>query len=296
MIMTVSVPAAESHPSLVLQDNRKQLGAFLRSRRESLDPQRLGLPSPRKRRTPGLRREDVALLADVGITWYTWLEQGREIRTSAKTLTAIANALQFNQDETRHLFMLAGLPFSPAARASCEKISADGQRILDQLNPFPAVIVNARFSILGFNQAWCRLMNINLAQLPHEDRNCILLAFTHPGWRECLVDLHELLPNIVAMFRARMAEHSGDPLWEAQLQRFLSESEEFRQLWHQRHDIQGVDDREKRFRHPVLGIIALRQTNWWTASSNGDRMLVYMPASPQDNQWLEQLAQYPLPT
>ncbi len=98
------------------QNRRLTLGKFLRTRRESLDPKRLGLSTPRKRRTPGLRREDVALLDDVGITWYTWLEQGRPIKTSAKVLLAIAKALEFNEVETRHLFMLAELPFSPTVR------------------------------------------------------------------------------------------------------------------------------------------------------------------------------------
>ncbi|MCL2892143.1 helix-turn-helix transcriptional regulator [Brenneria tiliae] len=291
----MSTMMTDSSASDAGRRNRKILGAYLRSRRESLDPARLGLSLARKRRTPGLRREDVALLADVGITWYTWLEQGRPIRTSAKTLTAIAKALQFNEDETRHLFMLAELPFSPTVRASCEKINADSQAILDRLNPFPAVIVNARFTILGFNQAWCRLLNIDLAQIPPQDRNCIYLAFTHVDWQARLVDLQEFLPDMVAMFRANMTEHRGDPLWEEQLQRYLDASDAFRRLWQQRYEIQGINDKVKRFRHPLLGIIALRQINWWTASRNGDRMLVYMPAGENDRQLLEQLSRLDFP-
>ncbi|SUX86809.1 Uncharacterised protein [Citrobacter koseri] len=90
-------------------DNRKQLGAFLRARRESLDPQRMGLPRVGRRRTPGLRREEVAMLAEVGVTWYTWLEQGREVNPSESVLVGVANALQCSPLETRHLFVLAGL-------------------------------------------------------------------------------------------------------------------------------------------------------------------------------------------
>lgn len=277
------------------QNNRKTLGAYLRARRERLDPARLGLPVARKRRTPGLRREDVALLADVGITWYTWLEQGRSIRTSSKTMLAIAKALQFNDEETRHLFMLANLPYSPAARATCEKLTEDHQLILDRLTPYPAVIVNARFTILGFNESWCRLLNIDLAAIPPEDRNCIYLAFNNADWQARLVDLDEFLRHMVAMFRARMAEHSGDPLWEAQLQRYLDESDTFRQLWQQCYEIQGVNDKVKRFQHPLLGTIALRQINWWTTSNNGDRMLVYMPNAEQDKCRLDKLSQLDFP-
>ncbi len=95
--------------NLAPDDSRKQLGAFLRARRESLDPQRLGLPRVGRRRTPGLRREEVAMLADVGVTWYTWLEQGREVNPSAAVLSGVASALQCSPLETRHLFVLAGL-------------------------------------------------------------------------------------------------------------------------------------------------------------------------------------------
>ncbi|MCG8707922.1 helix-turn-helix domain-containing protein [Brenneria sp. 4F2] len=276
-------------------NNRKVLGNYLRARRESLDPMRLGLAVVRKRRTPGLRREDVAQLADVGITWYTWLEQGRAIRTSAKTMMSIAKALQFNEEETRHLFMLADLPYSPATRAVCEKLTEDHQLILDRLSPFPAVIINARFTILGFNESWCRLLNIDLARIPPEDRNCIYQAFNNVDWQARLVDLHEFLHHMVAMFRARMAEHSEDPVWQAQLQRYL-ESDTFRQLWQQCYEIQGVNDKVKRFHHPTLGTISLRQINWWTASNNGDRMLVYMPNDAQDKARLDALSKLEFPT
>src|SRR5690606_3257184 len=103
--------------SSLQDDNRKQLGAFLRARRESLDPQRLGLPRSGRRRTPGLRREEVAMLADVGVTWYTWLEQGRDVNPSSVVMLAVAKALQCTATETRHLFVLAGLPLGEAPQA-----------------------------------------------------------------------------------------------------------------------------------------------------------------------------------
>ncbi|MEE6802769.1 helix-turn-helix transcriptional regulator, partial [Escherichia coli O8:H10] len=115
-------------------DRRKQLGAFLRARRESLDPQRLGLPRSGRRRTPGLRREEVAMLADVGVTWYTWLEQGREVNPSAVVMQAVADALQCSPLETRHLFVLAGRPPVESANLTpCEGISPGARRMLDSL-------------------------------------------------------------------------------------------------------------------------------------------------------------------
>ncbi|SAE70979.1 helix-turn-helix domain-containing protein [Enterobacter cloacae] len=117
--------ALMSEPVVSLQDDtRKQLGAFLRARRESLDPQRLGLPRSGRRRTPGLRREEVAMLADVGVTWYTWLEQGRDVNPSSAVMAAVAKALQCTPTEARHLFLLAGYRRAKRRRRSAARASA----------------------------------------------------------------------------------------------------------------------------------------------------------------------------
>ncbi|MEH8794676.1 helix-turn-helix domain-containing protein, partial [Klebsiella quasipneumoniae subsp. similipneumoniae] len=142
----------------VPDDRRKQLGAFLRARRESLDPQRLGLPRVGRRRTPGLRREEVAMLADVGVTWYTWLEQGREVNPSEAVLVGVANALQCSPLETRHLFVLAGLTPPEATQVTaCEGISPGTRRMLDSLMPQPASIQKPNFDIVAWNDSFCRL-------------------------------------------------------------------------------------------------------------------------------------------
>ncbi|HBY4060209.1 TPA: ATP-binding cassette domain-containing protein [Klebsiella pneumoniae] len=143
----------------VPDDRRKQLGAFLRARRESLDPQRLGLPRVGRRRTPGLRREEVAMLADVGVTWYTWLEQGREVNPSEAVLVGVANALQCSPLETRHLFVLAGLTPPEATQVTvCEGISPGTRRMLDSLMPQPASIQKPNFDIVAWNDS----INIDL--------------------------------------------------------------------------------------------------------------------------------------
>lgn len=259
------------------KSSSRLLGDFLRSRRESLDPVRLGLPRLRHRRTPGLRREEVAQLADVGVTWYTWLEQGREVKASAKTLAAIAAALQCNEAETEHLFRLAGQthPTIRAAKA-CAKISAHTRIMLDSLNPLPAVVQNQRFDIMGHNQAWARLMNVDVETLPEAQRNCMWLAFNHAGWRSAVADWHEVMPQMVAMFRAQMGEHLGDPYWEDFLAQLLASSDEFRDTW-QRYELRSIENRVKYFSHPQTGKLALRQNNWWSAPRNGDRLLVYIP-------------------
>jgi transcriptional regulator with XRE-family HTH domain len=205
--------ALMSEPVVSLQDDtRKQLGAFLRARRESLDPQRLGLPRSGRRRTP-LRREEVAMLADVGVTWYTWLEQGRDVNPSSAVMAAVAKALQCTPTEARHLFVLAGLPPGEAPQAvCCEGISEGTRRLLDTLMPKPASIQKPNFDIVAWNDSFGHLMGVDFNDIPPEDRNCIYLFLTHPAWRARLGKRDDVLPIFVSYFRAAMAEHRGDPL------------------------------------------------------------------------------------
>jgi transcriptional regulator with XRE-family HTH domain len=279
-------------PALMGTGNTLELGAFLRARRESLDPVRLGIPRTGRKRTPGLRREDVAAMADIGITWYTKLEQGRPIRVSHKVLSAVASALQCSDTETAHLFTLAGV--TPPVQASQLPVSSAtcpaNQTILDHLDPIPALIQNARFDILYFNQAYCRLVNVDLADIAPEDRNCIYLAIVNPAWRASLADWEDMMPRMVAQYRAAMAEHMHEAAWEKQLQRFFSASDEFRECWH-RYEVRGVENQVKRFRHAQHGVLNLHQSNWWSAAKNGYRMLVYVPVDPHSEQALQALAQ-----
>lgn len=257
-------------------DSRKQLGAFLRARRESLDPQRLGLPRSGRRRTPGLRREEVAMLADVGVTWYTWLEQGREVNPSVAVMQAVAEALQCSELETRHLFVLAGLtPLESLNVPQCEGISPGTRRMLDSLLPQPASIQKPNFDIVAWNDAFCRLMGVDFSLIPEDERNCIYLYLTHPGWRSRLAN-PDVLGNFVSYFRAAMAEHRGEPAWENKLARFFAASAEFEALWHQRYEVRGVENQIKTFRHPEFGEFQLQQMYWYSAPRNGSRLLVYL--------------------
>ena len=285
--------ALMSEPVTSLQDDtRKQLGAFLRARRESLDPQRLGLPRSGRRRTPGLRREEVAMLADVGVTWYTWLEQGREVNPSAAVMQAVAEALQCSALETRHLFVLAGLPPIESANVPlCEGISPGTRRMLDSLLPQPASIQKPNFDIVAWNDSFGHLMGVDFNAIPPEDRNCIYLFLTHPAWRARLGKRDDVLPIFVSYFRAAMAEHRGDPLWEAKLARFFAVSEEFKTLWHQRNDVRGVENQLKLFTHPELGDFHLQQMYWYSAPRNGSRLLVYLPVDEAGERAMAWLAE-----
>ena len=160
---------------------RQELAGFLRSRRERIAPEQVGLPPASRRRTPGLRREEVATLAGVGVTWYTWLEQGRDINASPQVLDAVARTLLLDPHERDHLFRLADAPDS-TGQSECKTLPPTAQLLLDQLEPFPACIRNARYDVLAFNQAYEELLG-PLSDLPFEERNSLWRMFTNPGCR-----------------------------------------------------------------------------------------------------------------
>lgn len=279
-------------PGAERERDARELGAFLRRRRESLDPAVLGMARCGRRRTPGLRREDVAALADIGITWYTKLEQGRPIRVSARVLTAVAHALQCSDSETRLLFHLAGLPPPDDAgtHRPCARLGEATQRILDQLDPLPALIQNARYDILGFNRAYSRMVNVDLGAIAPEDRNCVYLSLTHPGWRASLAEWDDLVPRMAAQLRNQMADHRHEPDWQRMIERFRAVSPEFDAAW-QRYEVRAVENQIKRFRHPAIGEYRLLQNNWWSGNPYGSRLLVYAPVDPQGEEALRRLAQ-----
>jgi hypothetical protein len=192
-------------------------------------------------------------------------------------LVSVANALQCSPLETRHLFVLAGLTPPEAAQVTvCEGISPGTRRMLDSLMPQPASIQKPSFDIVAWNDSFCRLMGIDFATIPEEDRNCIYLYLTNETWRS-RIENRDVLATFVSYFRAAMAEHRGDPLWENKLARFFAASAEFEALWHQRYEVRGVENQVKHFNHPQLGRFSLQQMYWYSAPRNGSRLLVYLP-------------------
>jgi transcriptional regulator with XRE-family HTH domain len=265
---------------------RRELGAFLRSRRERLRPEHVGLPPSRRRRTPGLRREEVAQLAGVGVTWYTWLEQGRDIHPSAQVLDAIARTLQFDAHEHSHLFTLAGVATTTIAD-ECHGLCPTVQPLLDQLEPFPACAVNARLDLLGYNRVYGSFFD-DLDTMPIEDRNLLWLSFTHPDWRRAIVDWDDSVGRMVAEYRAEMAEHLDDPAWKAMVARLHRASPEFTSLW-ERHDVQAVESRTKRAMHPTAGLLLIDYTNLWLDQRHGTRIIAFTPADERTRRRLEAL-------
>ncbi|WP_030382074.1 MULTISPECIES: helix-turn-helix transcriptional regulator [unclassified Streptomyces] len=278
-----TAPGREGSASAV---RRHELAAFLRHRREHVTPEQVGLPRGVRRRTPGLRREEVAQLSAVGVTWYTWLEQARNIQVSVQVLDSLARALLLDSSERAHLFNLAGA-IDPAPGAACTGVT-DAQRILlKQLEPLPACVQNSRYDILAYNRTY-GLMLCDMDAVPPQDRNCMLLAYTHPEWRTSLTNREEVLRLMTAKLRAAMAEHLAEPAWKTLLHRLRTESEEFAELW-ERHEVMGAHGKRKRFDNSRVGLLTLDHTDLWLGPRNGLRLVTYAPADDETRARLERL-------
>jgi transcriptional regulator with XRE-family HTH domain len=267
---------------------RRELGSFLRNRRERVQPEQVGMRSSRRRRTPGLRREEVAQLAGVGVTWYTWLEQGREINPSAQVLDAIARTLQFDSHEHSHLFTLAGMPAPTVAEQCLEQQCPTAQALLDQLEPFPAGLINDPLDLLAYNRVYASFFDGELERIPGEERNLLWLAFTNPRWQKVIVDWDESAGSLVAEYRAAMAEHLDEPAWTQLVARLHRVSPEFTAFW-ERHDVQLVESRTKRALHPTAGQLTLVYTHLWLGQRLGTRITAFTPANERTRRKLEEL-------
>jgi len=276
----------ETPPLRADELRRQELGGFLRNRRERISPDQVGLRSTRRRRTPGLRREEVAQLAGVGVTWYTWLEQGRDINASAQVLDAIARTLRFDEIERAHLFTLAGTA-DGSAQTRCSQLSPAVELVLDRLEPYPALAVNGRYDILDYNRVWLSAFP-RLGTLPREDQNCLWLLFTCQEWRRTVLDWDEAAARMVAQYRAAMAEHVAEPAWKGLIARLNRASPEFAEVW-ARHDIRGPENAIKRIQHPLVGLLLLAYTYLWLDPGLGTRIVTYTPADTRTAGKLESL-------
>lgn len=265
---------------------RHELAAFLRHRREHITPEQVGLPHGRRRRTPGLRREEVAQLSAVGVTWYTWLEQARDIQVSVQVLDALARALLLDSIEREHLFNLAGA-VDPSPGNNCPSVTPAQRAILEELEPFPACLQNSRYDILAYNRTYGLLL-CDLAAVAPEDLNCIVLAYTHEEWRSSIVHLEETTRLMAAKLRAAMAGNLADPAWKTLLKRLRTESAEFRAAW-DRHEVVGAHSKRKQFVNAHVGPLTLDHTDLWLSPHNGPRMVTYAPADEESRERLEKL-------
>ncbi|MFI9047676.1 helix-turn-helix transcriptional regulator [Streptomyces sp. NPDC053427] len=255
-------------------DQRRQLGAFLRSRRERLTPDEVGLPGTARRRTPGLRREELALLAGISATWYTYLEQGREIRASAQVLTALAEALRLDRHERAHLHQLAGhaATVEPEER---EPLKAEAAAVPLLLQPNPAYIIGGNYDVLSHNRAadelFPRLID-NEAQRP---ANFVRWMFLEPVARDVVIDWEPEARGLLARLRTQAGRHPTDPRYTRLIDELNDGSPQARTWWRQ-YEVQARHSGRKRLRHPARGPVAYAYTAFHLAEQREQTLVVYV--------------------
>ncbi|MEV0999855.1 helix-turn-helix transcriptional regulator [Nonomuraea sp. NPDC050202] len=259
-------------------ERRRELGSFLRARRAALDPVSVGLPPPGPRRRGGLRREEVATLSGVSATWYTWLEQGRDIQPSRQVLDALARTLHLTSAEHAYVLSLAGYAPLPAATAGAGR-TAPGhvRRLLDALAGFPAYAIAPDWTITGWNTAYAALYP-NVATVDPGERNLLWLVFTDPYVRDLLPDWETTSRRFLAEFRAEAGPRLGDLARTPVIQRLLAASEVFSAAW-QDHHIEGFTSRERLFHHPTAGVLRYEHHRLAPADHPDLHVVIYTPAS-----------------
>ena len=231
--------------------SRDELAAFLRARREALQPAEVGLPSGRRRRTPGLRREEVALLAGVSLTWYTWLEQGRRINASRDVLGALARGLRLDEAARRHLFDLAGPADADDVAGEPEQVPDALSRLIEAMEPAPAYVLGSAWQILAWNRAEA-LLYPALETLPEPQRNLLWIIFADPTTRDLLADWETQARRILAEFRAGTARVVHRPDVATLIGELSLASASFAEWWAER-DVAQFQTRLRRYHHPRAG-------------------------------------------
>ncbi|NUR60232.1 MAG: helix-turn-helix domain-containing protein [Catenulispora sp.] len=265
--------------------NGSELGIFLKARRAQVHPEDVGLPSGVGiRRTPGLRREEVAILAGVSVDYYTRLERGKETNPSPAVLDALARILRLNRDEHQHLHTLVEGATSPARQAerrSRTRTVREGPLVmLESLRPNPAYVVSRTNDVLAANPSGLALFP-GLAEMPSKLRNITRYIFLHPAARDLYPEWEKLVPKSVAFLRARAGADPDDPELVRLIGELVVKSKEFARLW-ERYELCIVGQGTKAFQHPDVGAMTLDYEAMELAHTGGQRMIVYytVPGTP----------------
>lgn len=235
-----------------------------------------GLPPIARTRERGLRREEVAFLSGVSVTWYTWLEQGRDISPSRQVLEAVSRALHLSDTGLGYVLSLGGYATTAPATSEAATAPAHIQRLLDALDPNPSFALFPDWGVAGWNQAYAALYP-NIAKVPAADRNLLWLVFTDPYVRDLLPDWDVTSKRFLAEFRAETGQRLGDVDVRTLVERLKEASPEFREGW-DRYDILGFESRERLFHHPAVGVLQLEHHQLSPSDRPDLHLVVYTPA------------------
>ncbi|GAA3404859.1 helix-turn-helix transcriptional regulator [Paenibacillus hodogayensis] len=252
-----------------------ELGDFLKTRRARISPSRVGLPEGGRRRIPGLRREEVASLAGIGVTWYTWLEQGRPIQVSAQLLESLARVLMLDKEETVHLYTLARQAPPVYYPAYNQTIHPMHQHVLDSLTLSPSLILDTRWNVIAWNRA-ASLVFLDYSLVPIGKRNLIRLMFTDSPYRQLFDDWELYAQGVLARFRAAYGKYVADPWLVDFVEELRSLSKEFDRWWPM-HNVEKEQEKYKIVRHPALGQLDFEHTSYLVSDDTSLRLYVNTP-------------------
>jgi transcriptional regulator with XRE-family HTH domain len=259
---------------------RDELAAFLRARRDALAPTDVGLPFGRSRRTKGLRREEIAMLAGVSVTWYTWLEQGRPINASVDVLTALARALRLDDAERQHLLALATrAPLEPIE--TVEHAPDALVRLITSMEPAPAYVLGPRWDFLAWNRPQSLLYPL-IDRLADDERNLLWVVFAEPNARRLLQDWADQARRIMAEFRSGTAAQRNDPQFISLIDRLMVVSPEFAEWWPQL-DVAQFQTRLRRYAHPRAGNLVFEYQQLTPSEWPGLRVVCQLPVPGDDS-------------
>jgi transcriptional regulator with XRE-family HTH domain len=259
--------------------NDNPLGTYLKDRRARLDPVALGYPSAR-RRTPGLRREEVAQRAKVSATWYTFLEQGRGGQPSSEALERIADALLLSDIEREHLFLLAQNRPPKVRYQESDSVTPRLQRVLDALALSPALVRTATWDVIAWNRAAAKVLT-DYGALPPQRRNVLRMMFLDPQVRAAQLDWESVARGVVAVFRADAARAGASARMAALADELSAASPEFAAMWRD-NDVSSFGEGIKHIRHPLSGLLAFEYSSFAVDGRPDLGMVVFNPATPGD--------------
>ncbi|TCC49563.1 XRE family transcriptional regulator [Kribbella pittospori] len=261
-----------------------ELGVFLRARRAVLDPQEVGMPDDgRLRRVPGLRREELALLAHVSVDYIVRLEQGRTRRVSRPVLNALADALQLAVDERDYLFAVADVaPTARARQGARPSVAPHLRQLLDTMHDVPAMVLHRGMDVLAWNRGAAALLT-DFGGLPPSQRNLIRLTFLDDDFRALYADWPRTASECVAVLRMEAGRHPDDPALNALVGELSVRDADFRTWW-AAHQVRGPRQLTKTYLHPMVGPLTL-DVQQFTVDTHPDQLLVAYtttPGSPSD--------------
>ncbi|MCE1253767.1 MAG: helix-turn-helix transcriptional regulator [Anaerolineae bacterium] len=259
----------------------RELADFLKTRRAKILPSQVGLSSTARRRTPGLRREEVAQLAGIGLTWYTWLEQGRHIHVSSQVIESLSRVLLLDKQERNHLYRLANQPLPGDLPVYQGAVSPLLQHVLDSLDLCPSFYADQRWNVVAWNKAACTIFG-DFTTMNARQRNVVWAMFTDDYFKDLYVDWTSHAKSLLGRFRLTCGKYVEDAWLNTFIEDLKIQSREFT-LWWSLHEIQNDGSVFKQLTHPQVGLLEFESSSFDVPDGSGLKLFVHVPLPGTDS-------------